>query len=84
MGQYAESILQNLYWYERAAFQRSLFGRCPSSGRLLANDVMATIFISLFFFFFFFFPFLLRRDLFSWKDCSDQKTYLAKVVQGLQ
>ena len=53
------------FWHERAAFPRSLFGRRHSGvvvwassfgrrrsgGRLLANDVVATIFISLFFFF---------------------------------
>ena len=56
------------YWHERAAFQRSAFGRSTAG-----NDVVATIFISLFSSFFpvffppprFFFPFFLRRDLFS-------------------
>ena len=41
-----------LYWRERAAFQRSAFGRSTAG-----NDVVATIFIRIFFFFFFpFFP----------------------------
>ena len=43
------------------------------------NGVVATIFIIIFFLFS---PpfFLLRRDLFSEKECSDQKTYLAKLA----
>ena len=57
------------FWHERAAFQWSSFGRCPSGSRLLANDVVATIFISLFFFSPFPSPLprflFLRRDLFS-------------------
>ena len=45
-------------WRERAAFQRSAFGRSTAG-----NDVVATIFIRIFFLFF---PvFFLRRDLFS-------------------
>ena len=58
-------------WHERAAFQRSAFGQSTAG-----NDIVATIFIHLFY------PppcFFLRRDLFSLKECSDQKTYLAKV-----
>ena len=61
-GMQTEGI-ESIYWHERAAFQRSTFGRSTAG-----NDVVATISISLFsffpFFFFFFFPFL-RRDLFS-------------------
>ena len=44
-----------LNWRERAAFQRSAFGRSTAG-----NDVVATIFIRIFFSFFFspfFFPF---------------------------
>ena len=33
---------------------------------------------------FFFLHFLLRRDLFSSKECLDQKTYLANVDQSAQ
>ena len=39
------------YWRERAAFQRSAFGRSTAG-----NDVVATIFIRIFFLFFSFFP----------------------------
>ena len=42
-------------WRERAAFQRSVYGRSTAG-----NDVVATIFISLFLSFF-----SLRRNLFS-------------------
>ena len=66
------------FWHERAAFQQPAFGRSTAG-----NDVVATIFICLFSFFPpfspCFFPVFLRRDLFSEKECSDQKTYLAKV-----
>ena len=57
------------YWHERKAFQRSAFGRSTAG-----NYVVATIIISLFFFLFsppFFF--LLRGDLFSSKECLNQK-----------
>ena len=52
-----------------------------SGGRLLAMTQWP-----LFSFFFFspFFLFLLRRDLFSQKECSDQKTYFAKVDGNAQ
>ena len=57
------------------AFRRSTAG----------NDVVATIFIRIFFPPLVFFPFFfLRRDLFSQKECSDQKTYLAKVDGNAQ
>ena len=52
---------------------RSAFGR--STG----NDVSGHYKRHYFLFFFLFFSFLLRRLLFSQKECSDQKTYLAKV-----
>ena len=47
-------VLINTNWRERAAFQRSAFGRSTAG-----NDVVATIFIRIFFFFFppFFFRF---------------------------
>ena len=59
---------ENVNWHECAAFQQSAFGRSTAG-----NDLVATIFISLFFFFFspvfsvfpVFFFFFLRRDLFS-------------------
>ena len=54
-------ICQNQNWHERAAFQRSVFGRSTAG-----NDVVATIFIILFLFYFYFFPpLLLRRNLLS-------------------
>ena len=43
---YVVAVL-NLFWRERAAFQRSAFGRSTAG-----NDVVATIFIILFFFLF--------------------------------
>ena len=43
--------LSKIYWRERAAFQRSAFGRSTAG-----NDVVATIFIFIFFLFFLFFP----------------------------
>ena len=64
-------------WHELAAFQRSLFGRSAAG-----NDVVATILISLFsspFSVFFH-----RCYHFSQKECSDQKTYLAKVGRSAQ
>ena len=69
------SLNRNAYF--GASVRRSSGRR--SGGRLLANNIVASIFISLFSFFF---PVFLRRDLFSKKDCSDQKTYLAKVAQN--
>ena len=61
--------------------------RSPLGGRL-ASTLVATIFIIIFLFIFFpffsfFFPFL-RRHLFSLKECSDQKKYLAKVIRNAQ
>merc|ERR1711954_369038 len=54
------------------------------SGGRLAMTLMATINVIIFFFFFFFlfffFFFFLSSLLFSKKECSDQKTYLAKVA----
>ena len=50
------STLEVKFWRERAAFQRSAFGRSTAG-----NDVVATIFIRIFFFFSVF----LCRDLFS-------------------
>ena len=44
-------FVDNQFWRERAAFQRSAFGRSTAG-----NDVVATISISLFSFFFPFFP----------------------------
>ena len=54
-GNIKKTLLVN--WRERAAFQRSAFGRSTAG-----NDVVATIFIRIFSFFF---PVFLRRDLFS-------------------
>ena len=45
------SLICYTYWHERAAFQRSAFGRLTAG-----NDVVAIIIISLFFFFPVFFP----------------------------
>ena len=42
-----ELIAVSLYWHERAAFQRSAFGRSTAD-----NDVVATVSISLFSFFY--------------------------------
>ena len=69
---------QPVFWHERTAFQRSAFRQLTAG-----NDVVATIFILPFLFPPPFFPrfFILRRDLFSQKECSDQKSYLAKVAQ---
>ena len=53
--------------------------------RSTGNDVSGHYFHRyLFFFHFPFFPFFLRRDLFSKKECSDQKTHLAKVARNGQ
>ena len=53
----------------------------PSGGRL-ATTLVAPI--NVIFFNFFSQFFFLRRDLSSQKECSDQKTYLAKVAQNAQ
>ena len=60
--------INQIFWRERAAFQRSAFGQSTAG-----NDVVATIFIRIFFFFFFpvfsprfpRFSRFLRRNLFS-------------------
>ena len=62
------------FWHERAAFQRSAFGRSTAG-----NDVVATKNAILFSFFSF-----SRRLLFSEKECSYQKTYLEKVDGSAQ
>ena len=66
-------------------------GRCCS--RLTGNDISGHYFRHYFgtsvgdaaiFTIFFFLRFLLRRDLFSSKECLDQKTYFANVDQSAQ
>ena len=58
-------------------FSRSAFGR--STGNDVSGHYKRHYFLFLFFFLFFFF--FLRRLLFSQKECSDQKTYFAKVAR---
>ena len=65
------NLTEYKYWHERRRCSRS-----PLGGRL-ATTLVATISAVIFFSFFFLF---LRRQLFSYKECSDQKTYLAKVA----
>ena len=62
------------FWHDCVAFQRSSFGR-----QTAGNDVMTQWPLKVPFFSFFSFLFFFRRDLFSQKECSDQKTYLDKV-----
>ena len=57
-----------------SGWSSSSFGRSTAG-----NDVVATILISLFFL-----RFLLRCYLFAQRECSDQKTYLAKVAKNAQ
>ena len=66
-------------------------GRCCS--RLTGNDIIGHYFRHYFgtsvgdaaiFTIFFFLRFLLRRDLFSSKECLDQKTYFANVDHSAQ
>ena len=57
-----------LNWQERSALQSVAIRR--STG----NEVSGLLFSQ---FFFFLVQVFLRRDLFSWKECSDQKTYFA-------
>ena len=62
-------------WHKRSALQSVAIRR--STG----NEVSGHYFHRYFLLFFFFsFSFFLRRQLFSEKGCSDQKTYLAKVA----
>ena len=67
------------YWRERAAFQRSAFGRSTAG-----NDVVATIFIRIFFSFFppIFFPFFpfFSRFFFSVATFSHRRSARIKKL----
>ena len=60
-----------------------IFARCCFGGRL-ATMLVDRYFHNHNFFLLQFSNFFLRYNLFSEKECSDQKPYLAKVVQSAQ
>ena len=82
-GQLATTLVDRYfhhYWHERSALQSVAVQAVDWQRRQwpLKTSLFSFLFSPPFH------HFILRRDLFSQKECSDQKTYLAKVARNGQ